>query len=63
MDEGTDFRLAFDVPMRRRNNVQVTFDVQNFANMLNKDWGVVRFPNFNEASPVRYDGSTRRQAR
>ena len=42
--------------MRRRNNVQVTLDVQNFLNMLNQDWGVVRFPNFNEVSPVRYDG-------
>ena len=24
--------------------------------MLNKDWGVVRYPNFNEVSPVRFDG-------
>lgn len=51
-----DFRLAFDVPMRRRNNVQITLDVQNFLNMLNKDWGVVRYPNFNEVSPIRFDG-------
>jgi hypothetical protein len=51
-----DFRAAFDVPLRRRNNIQVTLDVQNFLNMLNRDWGVVRFPNFNEVSPIRYDG-------
>ena len=51
-----DFRLAFDVPLRRRNNVQVTLDVTNFMNMLNKDWGVVRYPNFNEVSPWRFGG-------
>ncbi len=51
-----DFRLAFDVPFRARDNFQITLDVSNFLNMLNKDWGVVRFPNFNEVSPVRFDG-------
>ena len=51
-----DFRLAFDVPFRTRNNFQITLDVSNFLNMLNKDWGVVRYPNFNEVSPFRFDG-------
>lgn len=51
-----DFRLAFDVPFRARNNFQITVDVSNFLNMLNKDLGVVRYSNFNEASPVRFDG-------
>jgi hypothetical protein len=51
-----DFRLAFDLPLRRRNNIQVTLDVTNFMNMLNKDWGVVRYPNFNEVSPWRFAG-------
>jgi hypothetical protein len=51
-----DFRLAFDVPFRARNNFQITLDVSNFLNMLSKDWGNVRYPNFNEVSPVRFDG-------
>ena len=51
-----DFRLAFDTPFWARNHFQITMDVSNFLNMLNEDWGVVRFPNFNEASPFRYDG-------
>ena len=41
---------------RGRNNFQITLDVSNFLNMLNNDWGVVRYPNFNEVSPFRYDG-------
>ena len=51
-----DFRLAFDVPLRARNNFQITLDVSNFLNMLNQDWGVVRYPNFNEVSPFRFGG-------
>ena len=51
-----DFRLAFDVPFRARNNFQITLDVSNFLNMLNQDWGVVRYPNFNEVSPFRFGG-------
>ena len=51
-----DFRLAFDVPFRERNNIQITLDVSNFLNMLNEDWGVVRYPNFNEISPFRFGG-------
>lgn len=50
-----DFRLAFDLPVQRRS-VQLTLDVQNFANLLGNEWGLVRFPNFNEISPVRFDG-------
>jgi len=53
---GLDFRLAFDLPVKARNNFQITVDVSNFLNMLNKDWGVVRYPNFNEVSPIRFDG-------
>jgi hypothetical protein len=51
-----DFRLALDIPMLRRRGAQITFDIQNFGNLLNKDWGLVRFANFNEISPFRYDG-------
>ena len=51
-----DFRLAFDVPLRGRNNFQITLDVSNFLNMLNNDWGVVRYPNFNEVSPFAFRG-------
>lgn len=51
-----DFRLALDIPMLQRRGAQITFDVQNFGNMLNKNWGLIRFPNFNEISPFRYDG-------
>ena len=40
----------------RAEQFQITLDVSNFLNMLNNDWGVVRYPNFNEVSPFRYGG-------
>jgi hypothetical protein len=36
-----DFRLAQDIPVPglKGHKLQVTLDIQNFLNMLNKDWG------------------------
>ena len=52
-----DFRLAFDVAVRQRNQFQVTIDVSNFLNWLNEDWGVVRLPQFQRSVPceLRWD--------
>jgi len=50
-----DLRAAVDIPISRAKG-QFTVDVLNFLNMLNSDWGVIEYSNFNEVSPVIYGG-------
>ncbi len=52
-----DFRYALTVPTGGRTKAEITFDVFNLLNLLNKDWGwmyTAGFPGF--ASLVRYGG-------
>ena len=51
----SDFRAAIDVPIAR-TNVEFSLDIRNLFNLLNEDWGRIEFANFNELSPVEYDG-------
>ena len=39
-----DFRYAVRVPTGARTRVDVTFDITNLLNLLNKNWGWVYFP-------------------
>jgi hypothetical protein len=41
-----DFRYAVNVSAGKRAKVEVTFDILNMLNLLNKNWGWVYFPNF-----------------
>ncbi len=41
-----DLRLTQDLPAWGDHKIQLTWDVQNLLNLLNNDWGVVRFVNF-----------------
>lgn len=34
-----DFKIAQDIPISGRNRLQVTFEMLNFTNLINKDWG------------------------
>ena len=54
-----DFRYAVNVPMSGRTRVELTMDVLNFLNLLNKDWGWQNFPFFPSSSGnglIRYIG-------
>jgi hypothetical protein len=45
-------------PLRRSTlpvkkvKVEITLDVMNILNFMNKDWGVFRYANFNDVTPV-----------
>jgi hypothetical protein len=52
-----DFRYALNVPFAGSKRAEITVDVFNFLNLLNKDWGwqyTAGFPGF--ASVIRYAG-------
>ena len=40
-----DLRIAQNLPALG-NKLQITLDVQNLLNLLNPDWGIVRFVSF-----------------
>jgi hypothetical protein len=46
-----DMKASFGVPVQRFK-LQVGIDVLNFLNLLNKDWGVVDYPTFNDLNPI-----------
>jgi hypothetical protein len=48
-----DFYL--DMPNGKRNTLQISFDVFNFGNMLNSDWGIVQ--QFNRNQLINFRGS------
>jgi len=51
-----DMRLAVNVPFGGARRVELEFNVFNFLNMLNKDWGKVEFTSFNQNTDIRFDG-------
>jgi hypothetical protein len=59
-----DLRLAQELPIWRKARGVLTFDVENFANMINKDWGQLRQVSFPYFTPVvdvnRIDTATNR---
>jgi hypothetical protein len=52
-----DFRAALGLPIQRFK-AEVTFDLLNALNLLNKDWGVVDFATFNDLNPFRVSADT-----
>lgn len=55
-----DFHLAQDYKFKNGHKLQLTFDVLNVANMLNKDWGSTWVSSAyvsNYASPLTYKGN------
>ena len=47
-----DLRFAQELPIFRRTRGIVTFDIENFANLLNSDWGQLRQVSFPFVAPV-----------
>jgi hypothetical protein len=47
-----DLRFAQELPIFRRTRGVVTFDIENFANLLNSDWGQLRQVSFPFVAPV-----------
>ncbi len=46
-----DGRFAVTLPVKKVN-AEITVDVMNILNFLNKDWGVFRYANFNDVTPI-----------
>ena len=46
-----DFRYAVTVPTGGRTRVELTMNVFNLLNLLDKNWGWVNYPNFNSPTP------------
>ena len=47
-----DLRLSQELPVFRGTRGVLTFDIENFANLLNNDWGQLRQVNFPFVAPV-----------
>ena len=51
-----DLKFLQDVYLRmedgNKHTLQLSFDIFNFTNLLNKDWGVIRFVDDLEAAPI-----------
>jgi hypothetical protein len=47
-----DLRFAQELPIFRKTRGILTFDIENFANMLNSDWGQLRQVSFPYVTPV-----------
>ncbi len=50
-----DIHLAQDIPIKN-THIQVTFDILNFMNLLDRNAGSVSYANFNTLTPISYDG-------
>jgi hypothetical protein len=47
-----DLRMAQELPIFRKMRGVLTFDIENFANLLNSDWGQLRQVGFPFVTPV-----------
>jgi hypothetical protein len=53
-----DFRYSVPLPTGGRTKVELTMDIINLLNMLNKDWGWNEYPNLSSPIPIGYSGLT-----
>jgi hypothetical protein len=51
-----DFRFTLGIPTGGRTKADLTFDVFNFLNLINKDWGWQYFGSFPQTNLVGYGG-------
>ncbi|NML37958.1 TonB-dependent receptor [Chitinophaga sp. G-6-1-13] len=49
-----DFKLAQVLPIWKNHKVEITFDILNVGNLLNKDWGRTYFINNQVATPLTF---------
>ena len=53
-----DVHFAQAIPVRGDVNVQITFDILNFMNLLDRNSGTLRYVNFNSAELAEVEGFT-----
>lgn len=51
-----DFKIAQVVPIIKSHKVEITFDILNVGNLINKDWGKTYFIANNVSTPITYSG-------
>ena len=51
-----DFKIAQVIPIIKSHKVEITFDILNVGNLLNKDWGRTYFIANNASTPLTYSG-------
>ena len=59
-----DLRIAQDYKFKvgeRMHKLQLTFDIMNVGNLLNREWGVEHYLSNNSYSPITYSGSGKYQ--
>jgi hypothetical protein len=47
-----DLRFSQELPIFKRTRGILTFDIENFANLVNSEWGQLRQVNFPYVAPV-----------
>jgi hypothetical protein len=47
-----DLSTSLGIPIAGTRKVELRADVLNFLNLLNKDWGIIDFPIFNDLAPI-----------
>ena len=56
-----DFKIAQVLPIYKAHKVEITFDILNLGNLLNKDWGRTYFISNNASTPLtfrKYDATS-----
>lgn len=51
-----DFRLSHLVPVMGKQSVEISLDVLNVGNLINSDWGIVKYANFQTDQLLRFEG-------
>jgi len=51
-----DFRLAVQLPTGGRTRTELTFDLANLPNLLDRDFGLLHYANFNDILVARFAG-------
>jgi len=49
-----DFKIAQVIPIIKSHKVEITFDILNVGNLLNRDWGRTYFISNNASTPLTY---------
>lgn len=50
-----DFHFGVEIPISAVRT-ELTFDILNLSNLINSDWGEIKYGAFNEISPIRHRG-------
>lgn len=51
-----DLRIAQKIPSIRGQNLEITLDILNFLNLLNNDWGQIKFVRFDGVQIFNFEG-------